>query len=470
MSPVRLPTFARIAVPLLVLATTMLIASNSLAVMVNDADGDGCSDGEEIGPYKHFGGRRDPANFWDFFDVPTPTSVPPAIVFQRDGLVGTTDLAQMVARFGSNDAGPGDFTRASDPLSTPNAPVTPSGARANYHPAYDRSAAVAGGDAWDLRAPNGAVDIGDIARSVAQFGDRCTGPEIEGAWSTGTPMPTARTEVTGATLDGIIYVVGGFISNGTHVALVEAYDTVGNSWSTPAALPQALDHAGAAAVNGKIYVVGGYSVFPSTISAATYEYDPVGNAWTTRAPMPLPRAAAATVEVGGKVYVMGGVGPQPTVPLVYDPVSNTWTQLAAMSAAREHLTAAAMGGKIYIIGGRQNVVQNVNIAEVYDPVTNTWAPPLTVLPTARGGLASAVLNGRIHVVGGENLASGGGTYPQHEAYDIAANWWIPSLPMVTPRHGLLAQAVDGKLYVIGGGPTPNLSVSSLVEIFELKPQ
>jgi N-acetylneuraminic acid mutarotase len=347
----------------------------------------------------------------------------------------------------------------------------PTGTRANYHPAYDRSAAAVGTDVWDLRAPNGAVDIGDIARSATQFGDRCTGPEIEGTWSNGTPMPTARTEVTGATLDGVIYVAGGFVSNGTHVALVEAYDTAGDAWlsPSPAPLPQALDHAGAAAVNGKVYVVGGYSVFPSTISAATYEYDPAINLWTERAPMPLARAAAATVELGGKVYVMGGVGPQPAVPLVYDPAMNIWSQLAPMSAAREHLTAAAVGGKIYVIGGRQNLVQNVNIAEVYDPAPNTWAPPLTVLPTARGGLASGVLNGRIHVVGGENLASGGGTYPQHEAYDIGANWWIPSLPIVTPRHGLLAQAVDGKLYVIGGGPTPNLSVSNLVEIFELKP-
>lgn len=454
------------ALPLLLLGATVLIASDSLAVTVNDIDGDGCSDGEEIGPYKHFGGLRHPANPWDFFDVPT------GVTLARDGIVAIDDLAQVVARFGSNDAGAGDFTRASDPHSMPNLPVMPTGTRANYHPSYDRSAAAVGGEVWQLQGPNGAVDIGDIARAATQFGDRCTGPQIEGTWSTGAPMPTARTEVTGATLDGTIYVVGGFISNGTHVALVEAYDTANNTWlnPSPAPLPQAIDHAGAAVVNGKLYVVGGYSVFPSMISADTYEYDPVANDWTPRALMPLARAGAATVELGGKIYVMGGVGPQATVPLVYDPATNIWSQLAPMSAAREHLTAAAVGGRIYVIGGRQNVVQNVNTAEVYDPMTNTWAPALTVLPTARGGLASAVLNGRVHVVGGENLASGGGTYPQHEAYDIGANWWIPSLPMVTPRHGLLAQAVGGKLYVIGGGPAPNLSVSNLVEIFALKPE
>jgi hypothetical protein len=464
MGLMRRITFAWMPLALGVLAAA-LIASNSLAVTANDVDGDGCSDGEEIGPYKHFGGRRDPANFWDFDDVPTGPSL------SRDGIVAVDDLAQIVARFGSNDAAPGDFTRASDPFSAPNAPVTPSGARANYHPSYDRSPAGVEDDLWELGPPNGAIDIGDIARATTQFGDRCTGPEIEGSWTTGAPMPTARTEVTGATLDGVVYVIGGFISNGTHVALVEAYDTATDAWLSPnpAPLPQALDHAGAASVNGKLYVVGGYSQFPSMISPATYEYDPDSDQWTEKAQMPLARAAAATVELGGKIYVMGGVGPSPEIPLVYNPGDDSWSQLAPMSAPREHLTAAAVGGRIYVIGGRQNVIQNVNTAEMYNPVANGWAAPLTVMPTARGGIASAVLNGRVHVVGGENLTIGGGTYPQHEAYDVGANWWIPSLPMPTPRHGLLAQVVGERLYVIGGGPTPNLSVSNLVEIFEAKP-
>jgi hypothetical protein len=72
-------------------------------------------------------------------------------------------------------------------------------------------------------------------------------------------------------------------------------------------------------------------------------------------------------------------------------------------------------------------------------------------------------------VGGEDLSPGGSTYPQHEVYDPATDSWQPGPPLPTPRHGLAAQVVGGRLYVIGGGPTPNLSVSSAVEIFELKP-
>jgi len=75
----------------------------------------------------------------------------------------------VVARFGSNDAGPGDFTRASDPFLTPNALVMPTGARRNYHPAYDRSAAAPGSDIWDLGPPNGTVDVEGGKSIVGRF-------------------------------------------------------------------------------------------------------------------------------------------------------------------------------------------------------------------------------------------------------------------------------------------------------------
>jgi hypothetical protein len=122
---------------------------------------------------------------------------------------------------------------------------------------------------------------------------------------------------------------------------------------------------------------------------------------------------------------------------------------------------------VYVIGGRWGGINTIT-AEAYDPVTNTWTP-LWSMPTARGGLASAALAGEVHVVGGENLAPGGSTYPQHEVYDVTSNTWRAAPDLPTARHGLTAQAVDGLIYVIGGGPTPNLSVSGAVEVYEPAP-
>jgi hypothetical protein len=132
-----------------------------------DQDADGCTDGQEAGPNANQGGQRDPASFWDFFDVPTGTFL------VRDYAVSAADISAVAARFGSNDATPGPFDRNSDPVSTPNAAVTPAGTRANYHPAYDRGGPVPGQQAWDLQPPDGTTSAGDIAAAVAQFGHSC---------------------------------------------------------------------------------------------------------------------------------------------------------------------------------------------------------------------------------------------------------------------------------------------------------
>ena len=98
-------------------------------------------------------------------------------------------------------------------------------------------------------------------------------------------MPTARTEVAAAALDGKIYVIGGYQKG---AGLVEEYDPEKNSWRRRAALPKALHHVGAAAVNGRIYVIGGFISGVGPVDTV-YEYDPGADRWKSKAPMPTPR-------------------------------------------------------------------------------------------------------------------------------------------------------------------------------------
>ena len=77
-----------------------------------------------------------------------------------------------------------------------------------------------------------------------------------GSWTSKSPMPTPRTEVAAALLDGKIYVIGGFDSQG-ETNLVEAYDISKDFWGKIAPLPMPLHHTGAASVGGKVYVIGG---------------------------------------------------------------------------------------------------------------------------------------------------------------------------------------------------------------------
>ena len=59
--------------------------------------------------------------------------------------------------------------------------------------------------------------------------------QLAGIWSTLAPMPTARSEVAAAELNGKIYVFGGF---GAGANMNEEYDPQANSWRHRAPIPQ----------------------------------------------------------------------------------------------------------------------------------------------------------------------------------------------------------------------------------------
>ncbi len=120
----------------------------------DDKDDDGCSDAEELGPDERFGGRRDPNNFWDFFDTPNVANT-------RDQVVNVIDISWLVLRFGKTGS------PAIDPLSPPPA--------SGYHSAFDRTAAVPPAERWDLGPADGSINVVDIASMVAQFGHTCAG-------------------------------------------------------------------------------------------------------------------------------------------------------------------------------------------------------------------------------------------------------------------------------------------------------
>ena len=67
-------------------------------------------------------------------------------------------------------------------------------------------------------------------------------------WMTGASIPTARSEIAGAALDGKIYIVGGFDNSGRSSDSVEVYDLIADNWTTGEPLPQPLDHTGSSVI------------------------------------------------------------------------------------------------------------------------------------------------------------------------------------------------------------------------------
>src|SRR5918996_685292 len=186
-------------------------------------------------------------------------------------------------------------------------------------------------------------------------------------WRRAAPMPTARSELAAAALDGRIYVTGGIAQWGTTAAF-EAYDPATDRWEELPPLPEAVHHLAAAATNERIYITGGYTnLLFSEITDRAWAYDPRERRWAQITDLPAPRAAHGM---------------------------------------------AAIEGRLYVVGGRWGYAGNLATLEIYAPAAGTWTRGPD-LPTPRSGLTAGVLDGHIHVTGGESLSLGR-TFGEHE--------------------------------------------------------
>jgi len=270
-------------------------------------------------------------------------------------------------------------------------------------------------------------------------------PVLDGTWSKGASMPTARSEVAAAILDGKIYVAGGLAGAGATDAF-EVYDTQANTWRKLPPLPTGpLHHAGLAAVGDRIILTGGYTDLAFNAVRSTWAFDPATESWEQLADMPAPLGAHTTEGVGGMLYLFGGA-PGGYVTWRYDPATDQWEALSPMPERLEHLGSGPLNeDSILVVGGRwdgQNSHRAIRYSIADD--TSTLEPDL---PTARGGIGAASLGGVVFVAGGEQF-NPMCTFDRVEAFDGSS--WFSTPPMPKPRHGLAAVADDETLYVIGG--------------------
>lgn len=289
-------------------------------------------------------------------------------------------------------------------------------------------------------------------------------PVRQPTWTSAAPMPTPRTEVGGAAIDGTIYVVGGFDGFARTVATVEAFDVAKNAWSTVRQLPKPVHHPTVVAFGGKLYVFGGLTGLAMTPVDTVYIYDPERDAWSRGKDMPEAAGAQAAAIYEGRIHLFGGKGLGASVDTqyIYDPEKNEWATGVEMISGREHFGAAAVGKKIYVVGGRAaSLLYNLDNLEVLDVESGQW-DALTPMPTKRSGIVVLEHEGMIYVFGGESTAT---TFDDVQAYDPKTDRWQSFTPMPTARHGLGGAIVDGKFFLIAGGKRPGLSVTDVNEVF-----
>jgi N-acetylneuraminic acid mutarotase len=236
-----------------------------------------------------------------------------------------------------------------------------------------------------------------------------------------------------------------------------------DSWQILASMPTPRSHVGVAVVNGKIYAIGGTSG-TQTVLGTNEVYDPETNTWSTKKPMPTPRTYFGIAVYQNKIYCIGGATHEENegyitgVNEVYDPATDTWENRTSMLTPRARLDANTVGDEIFLIGGIGRNPQLLPLAdptsfnEVYSPETDSWTTK-TPLPTPSANYVSAVVDDKIYIMGSEGSDASG----LDQVYTVETDSWSLAAPV--PENIFLnnaaAAATTGmnatkQIYVIGG--------------------
>lgn len=131
--------------------------------------------------------------------------------------------------------------------------------------------------------------------------------DLESAWESAAPLPTARNSAAAAVIGSNWHVVGGRTVTGGNTPAHEVYDANEDRWRTAAPMPQGQGGLAAASVGDRLYAFGGEffdaggGVYPEA-----WMYDPSQDAWSPIPDMPHPRHGLGAVAVGDEIYVIGG--------------------------------------------------------------------------------------------------------------------------------------------------------------------
>jgi N-acetylneuraminic acid mutarotase len=156
-----------------------------------------------------------------------------------------------------------------------------------------------------LYAVGGEVDNSQMLASCEMFDPQRV------AWSSFAPLPRSRSELAGCTVGGKLYVSGGESSEGMVEQIhneVWCYDPAADAWSTKSPMLTARADHSMVAHHNKVFVLGGWNLSDGERVPVTSVdcYDVEANTWQTVQHMKTPRRYSSCTLLEGRVYVVGG--------------------------------------------------------------------------------------------------------------------------------------------------------------------
>jgi N-acetylneuraminic acid mutarotase len=261
-------------------------------------------------------------------------------------------------------------------------------------------------------------------------------------WVQSTGFPgVARARSTAFTIDGKIYVMGGYASTGQALSDFWEYDIATAVWTQKPSFP------GPARYGAASFVIGASGYIATGANDNGYlddlwQYNTLTNSWSPEVGLPAgqaqhenQRTEAFAFSIGQKAYLGGGegfvFGPNSTNNYAfpdlweYDPNANTWTEKTGFPdfVGRDMAIAAVIGNKAYI-GLGCNVGQTINNPGFWEyvPATDTWTSKAGFPTNFTTDAAGFVFNSEFYVVGGVNL-NPVSLSSQFYKYDPALDTW-----------------------------------------------
>lgn len=284
-------------------------------------------------------------------------------------------------------------------------------------------------------------------------------------WQQVASAPVAMAEGQDATIDGKVYVFGGYsVTDPSWQAnsQLNVYDPATNTWTALASVPESLSEAAVATDGVDLYVAGGYitnangqQTFGTT---DVWKYDPASNAWSPFVSLPQARAVGAMVYLDGQLQYFGGsnlsrVDCTDHWVLNLDSSNPQWTASTPLPVAVNRLGGVVLNGDIYAVGG-QSGYDNYGIPTsavyMWNPQNpGSWTAVASMPePHSHIGAATAVVDGMIIVAGGDEAV--GDFLDNVIAYNPTTNSWTELTPLPSPRFAPIVAAIGNQVLVTDG--------------------
>jgi len=260
----------------------------------------------------------------------------------------------------------------------------------------------------------------------------------EDSWKIVSRMPATRYRHSAAAVGDKVYLFGGRDLADNLLKTIDVYNVITDSWSTlPNQWQQATSDSVAVSVNGKIYIIGGYDA----------NYTAVSTVWTldvssstlmpTAGSIPsliTARGDACAAALDNEIFVYGGYSDNFCSPLgtleTFQISSSNWTVRAPLHEPRGDSGCGIAHGFFHAVGGEQKNNASgctkysipIHDVEAYDPTTNTWTEELPI-PQVGYRYAYASYQDTFYIFGGQGALD-------QEEYDVSGNvysWYDPIL-------------------------------------------